>query len=47
MARRAALVDKLRRKHAVVAAILAVKVKLMRRRWWILRVPEIRAGLIH
>ena len=46
VSRRAALGVKLRRKCAAVAAILAVRVKLMRRRWWRLREQEIKARLI-
>ncbi len=46
VARKVAQVGQLRRKRAAVAAILAVRVRLMRRRWWRLRVQEIKAGLI-
>jgi hypothetical protein len=45
VSRRAELGVKTRRKRAAVAAILAARVKLVRRSWWRLRMQEVRAGL--
>jgi hypothetical protein len=45
VSRKVQRVERLRRQRAAVAAMLAVRVKLVRRRWWKMRMQEVRLRL--